>query len=41
LLGGVGGIQLGNEKGVVIELRGPKAGVEFAANIGEITISLK
>lgn len=41
LLGGVGGIQLGNQKGVVIELRGPKAGVEFAANISEITISLK
>ena len=41
LLGGVGGIQLGNEKGVVIELRGPKAGVEFAANISEITISMK
>ena len=41
LLGGVGGIQLGNEKGVVIELRGPKAGMEFAANLSEITISLK
>jgi hypothetical protein len=41
LLGGVGGIQLRNEKGVVIELRGPRAGMEFAANLSEISISLK
>jgi hypothetical protein len=41
LLGGVGGIRLGNQKGVAIELRGSKAGVEFAANLSEVTISLK
>jgi hypothetical protein len=41
LLGGVGGVDLRNEKGVVIALRGPKAGVEFAANLSRISISLK
>lgn len=41
LVGGVGGIQLGNEKGVVIALRGPKAGMEFAANVSRLAISLK
>lgn len=32
LVGGVGGVRLRNEKGVVLDLKGPKAGVEFAAN---------
>jgi hypothetical protein len=41
LLGGVGGVQLRNEKGVVLALRGPRAGMEFAANVSEISISLK
>jgi hypothetical protein len=41
LVGGAGGARLGNEKGVVIALRGPKAGMEFAANISRIAISLK
>jgi hypothetical protein len=41
LVGGVGGVQLRNGKGVRIELRGPKAGMEFAANLSEITITLK
>jgi hypothetical protein len=41
LVGGVGGINLRNEKGVVLALKGPKAGMEFAANVSEITISLK
>jgi len=41
LVGGLGGIHLRNDKGVVILLQGPKAGVEFAANLSEITISLK
>jgi len=41
LLGGVGGIHLKNENGVIIALRGPKAGVEFAANLSRISISLK
>src|SRR6187399_3072908 len=40
-VGGVGGVQLGNEKGVKIALQGPKAGMEFAANLSEIRISLK
>ncbi len=41
LVGGAGGIQLGNEKGVRITLKGPKAGMEFAANLSSIQISLK
>jgi hypothetical protein len=40
-VGGVGGVHLANEKGVVIALRGPRAGMEFAANNGKISISLK
>jgi hypothetical protein len=40
-VGGIGGVQLGNEKGVVMALRGPRAGMEFAANLGDISISLK
>lgn len=41
LVGGAGGVRLGNEKGVVIALRGPKAGMEFAANVSRIAISLR
>ena len=41
LVGGAGGIRLGNENGVVIALRGPKAGMEFAANVSRIAISLR
>jgi hypothetical protein len=41
LVGGIGGVRLGNEKGVVISLRGPRAGMEFAANNSKISISLK
>ncbi|MDA9410261.1 hypothetical protein [Bradyrhizobium sp. CCBAU 45384] len=41
LVGGVNGVQLRNEKGVTIVLQGPKAGLELAANISEITISLR
>src|SRR3954463_12510291 len=40
-VGGFGGIQLGNEKGVKIALQGPRAGMEFAANLTEVRISLK
>jgi hypothetical protein len=40
-VGGIGGVHLGNGKGVVISLRGPRAGMEFAANLGDISISLK
>ena len=40
-VGGVGGVHLGNEKGVVLALQGPKVGMEFAANVSGIKISLK
>ncbi|MGF6427606.1 hypothetical protein ABIE91_002826 [Bradyrhizobium elkanii] len=39
--GGVGGVSLRNEQGVVLMLKGPKAGLEFAANLGGLTISLR
>jgi len=41
LVGGINGVQLRNEKGVTLTLQGPKAGLELAANIGQITIALK
>jgi hypothetical protein len=41
LVGGAGGVNLRNENGVVLSLRGPKAGMEFAANISAIRIALK
>jgi hypothetical protein len=41
LAGGVGGVSLRNAKGVAIALQGPRAGMEFAANVSKITISLK
>ena len=40
LAGGVGGVQLTNAKGVIITLRGPKAGVELSANISKVVITL-
>jgi hypothetical protein len=40
-VGGIGGVRLGNEKGVVITLRGSRAGMEFAANVSKLVISLK
>jgi hypothetical protein len=40
LVGGVGGVQLKNDKGVIITLVGIKAGVELAANIGSVVIVL-
>jgi len=40
-MGGFGGVHLGNEKGVTIALQGPKAGMEFAANLTSVRISLK
>ena len=40
-VGGAGGVHLGNEKGVRIDLQGPKAGMEFAANLSKIRISLR
>ena len=41
LVGGAGGVHLTNENGIMIALRGPKAGMEFVANISKITISMK
>lgn len=41
LVGGLNGVHLRNEKRVTMVLQGPKAGLEFAANISGITISLK
>ena len=40
LVGGGGGVQLKNDKGVIITLHGPRAGLEFAANLGGIRIEL-
>ena len=40
LLGGVGGVQLSNAKGVIITLQGPKAGAELSANVSRVVISL-
>jgi hypothetical protein len=40
LIGGVGGVQLKNDKGVIITLQGPKAGLEISANITRVVITL-
>jgi hypothetical protein len=40
LVGGVGGVQLRNNKGVVITLRGPKGGLEASANVTKVVITL-
>ena len=40
-VGGFGSIHLGNEKGVTITLQGPRAGMEFAANLTRVRISLR
>jgi hypothetical protein len=41
LVGGLGGVHLRNEKGVTIALQGFTAGMEFAANLSGIRISLR
>ena len=41
LVGGFGGVQLTNKKGVIITLQGLEAGLEFAANRSGIRISLR
>jgi hypothetical protein len=38
---GVSGVRLRNEKGVVLELRGAKFGVEASASMASITITMK
>jgi hypothetical protein len=40
LIGGVGGVQLRNDKGVTITLQGPKSGLELSANITKVVITL-
>jgi hypothetical protein len=40
LLGGIGGVQLKNAKGVIITLRGAKAGLEVSANVSTVVITL-
>ena len=40
LVVGAGAVHLRNEKGVSLELIGLRAGMEFAANLGRISISL-
>jgi hypothetical protein len=41
LAGGIGRVQLKNDKGVIITLEGAKAGVEFSANLSSIEITLE
>ena len=38
LAGGAGGVQLQNQKGVILQLAGPKVGVELSAAVGGVTI---
>jgi hypothetical protein len=40
LVGGVGGVQLRNAKGVTLILQGPKAGLEVSANVTKVVITL-
>jgi hypothetical protein len=40
LFGGVSGVQLKNDKGVIITLQGPKAGIEVSANVTKVVITL-
>src|SRR5262245_13981068 len=39
--GGVASVRLQNAKGVIIDLRGRKAGFEFAANVSGVEISMR
>jgi len=41
LAAGAGGVQLQNEKGVILQLHGPKVGVELSAAVGGVTIALR
>ena len=40
LAGGVGGVQLQNDRGVVLQLHGVKAGVELSASVSGVKITL-
>jgi hypothetical protein len=39
--GGAGGVQLRNANGVVLQLSGPRVGVELSAAVAGVTIRLK
>jgi hypothetical protein len=41
LAAGAGGVQLQNDKGVILQLHGPKIGVELSAAVGGVQISLR
>jgi len=41
LAAGAGGVQLQNEKGVILQLAGGKVGVELSAAVGGVTIALQ
>jgi hypothetical protein len=41
LAAGAGGVQLQNEKGVILQLHGVKAGVELSASVGGVTITME
>jgi hypothetical protein len=40
LFGGVGGVQLKNDKGVIVTLQGAKTGLEVSANVSTVVITL-
>lgn len=40
LFGGIGGVQLKNDKGVIVTLQGPKGGIEVSANVTKVVITL-
>jgi hypothetical protein len=41
LAAGAGGVQLQNEKGVILQLQGPKVGVEVSAAVGGVQIVMR
>lgn len=41
LAGGAGGVQLQNQRGVVLQLAGGKVGLELSAAVGGVTIALQ
>jgi len=41
LAAGAGGVQLQNEKGVILQLAGARVGVELSAAVGGVTVTLK
>ena len=41
LAAGAGGVQLQNANGVILQLSGPKVGVEASAAVGGVTITMQ